>query len=107
MVFIGPNAKNAAPALVAMFDRGNSQEKIFVCQAFGTIGPCSTAPESVRALIEGLNSQDTGLTISAAEALGGMGSQAVPAVPALVKLLANGNENIRKSPVTPLPPIAT
>jgi hypothetical protein len=102
LAFIGPNAKNASPALVAMFSRGNSQEKIFAGQALGTIGPCSTVQESVGALQDGLNSPDPDVIRSAADALGNIGAQAAPAVPSLVKLITNGNEGLRRSAVRAL-----
>jgi len=102
LAFIGPNARDAVPELVKLLDQGDSHEKIMVCQAFGTIGPCPSGFQAVEALLRALTASDRNLNISATYALGGMGRQAAPAVPVLVARLANDDEPTRRASIRAL-----
>lgn len=102
LAYIGPNARDSVPELVKLFDRGNSHERIMVCQAFGTIGPSPSGHDVVEALLRGLAAPDRNLNISAMDALGNIGSQAAPAIPLLVARLADGEDRTRMASVRAL-----
>ncbi len=97
LAFFGPNARNAVPSLLKMFKAGDAQEKIMVCQAFGTIGPCRHGPEAVQAMLRALDDSEKRLNIAAVAALGGMGLEAEVTIPALIERLTASEENMRRT----------
>ncbi len=68
-----------------------------VCQAFGTVGPCRHAPQAVQAMLSALDDPEKTLNIAAVFALGGMGTEAEIAIPALIDRLTATEENMRRS----------
>jgi len=98
--YLGPYAKSAVPGLIKMFNRGSLHERVMVCQAFGTIGPCSDVVQAVQVLQvlgNALNDSESGLNIAAVQALGAIGPSAASAVPALVERVASSDEQMRRS----------
>src|SRR5262249_15596120 len=84
---LGPEAKVAVPALVALLKdtRIDKVDRVFVVRALGRLGPQASA--SVPDLIEVLKSDDLYLRIQAATTLGQIGPDAKAAVPLLHDLL--------------------
>jgi len=102
LAFIGPNARDAGPDLLKMFGQGNSHEKIMVCQAFGTIGPCSSARQVVKVMLSGLSGADKHLQLAVVQALGAMGSEAEAAIPVLTERLTDSDGELRRAAVRSL-----
>jgi HEAT repeat protein len=83
---IGPDAVEAAPALVAALEDPEVHVRFRAAEALGNIGPA--AVEAVPALVTALKDQDTLLVApSAAQALGKIGPDAIEAVPVLLATL--------------------
>lgn len=97
---IGPDAQEAVPVLIDRLDgrksRGRGRERdirqgvMRTAYALSRIGKPAVAP-----LIDALGQNDVTLKIGAARALGGMGSTAKEAVPALIKNLADPQDPVR------------
>jgi HEAT repeat protein len=102
LAFIGPNARDAVPDLIKMFEQGNAQEKVFVCQAFGAIGSCPSAGQAVQTMLASLNATDKHLEGALVSALGGIGSEAEKAIPALVERLTDTDGQMRRAAVRSL-----
>lgn len=78
---LGPQAKEAVPALLAVIDSREPEVRREVIMALGAIGP--EAKGAVPALLEQLKSDDESLLLTATYALGSMGEAAQLATPAL------------------------
>jgi HEAT repeat protein len=111
---IGPDAKSTSTALSAMLRAGNDRKEVLdaVAEALGKIGG---GPASLDALVATLRdgSRDATVRRQAAESLGRMGSQAKPAIPALVDVLkptkrppAAGSGDVRAEAASALGEIA-
>lgn len=103
---IGPEAKDAIPVLLADFDskstkgqRSYYRDQVVVRTAYALtrIGPAAIPP-----LIDGLRSPDTMMRLGAARALGGMGSVAKDAVPALIENLGHGDNDVQADVIAAL-----
>jgi HEAT repeat protein len=110
---LGPAAKSAVPLLVKLLKSGSPEQRDQAVRALGGLGPA--AREAVPALIEALQDRETdrqmaadraasklrGLTLdlglsvraAAADALGEIGPEAKPAVPALLATLKEVKPN--------------
>lgn len=102
LAFIGPNARHASADLAEMFKRRDISEKLFVCQAFGTIGACPEAKESVKILTDALTTSNHVLKQYVADALANIGPLASVATPTLANMLTNDDPHLRKSAVRAL-----
>jgi HEAT repeat protein len=92
---IGPDAADAAPALVEVLDKHPRPEvRREAALALGSIG--AAAPASVPGLIDGLDNREPSVAAGAAYALGRIGPQAKAAEPALVRCAA-GSEPLVKT----------
>jgi hypothetical protein len=95
---IGPEAKDAVPALAQLLDQDNfpgktgALRRAWVAHALGRIGPAAqpALPSLVRMLKDGANLPDTAMHVGpAARAMGEIGPGAKEAAPVLATLLAN------------------
>lgn len=94
---IGPEAKEAIPALViALRDKSNNEDvrRDAAC-SLGNIGPETT--DVVPALISALNDQSSSVRCDAAWALGKIGPAAKEAIPALKVALEDVDKYVRQS----------
>ena len=97
---IGPDAKEAIPALIEGFgnrksrgrDRDRRQVQTRCAFALSRIGAAAIPP-----LIEALNSEENTVRAGAAKALAGMGADASPAIPALITNLKNEDDVRREA----------
>jgi HEAT repeat protein len=96
---IGPGAAEAIPRLVDAFDskksreareRDRAQKLMRAAHALASIGDAARP-----ALIEALKSNDTGLRLGAAKALGEMGARSGDAIPALIENVGHADEELR------------
>jgi HEAT repeat protein len=87
---MGPAAEKAIPALIEAAKAADKETASCAVQALAEISPAT-----VPTLIEKLNDPDPAMRISAATALGKVGSTAKDAIPALTRLL---NDNARGMP---------
>jgi HEAT repeat protein len=94
---IGPEAKEAIPALIAALNDQDADVRRYAADALGEIGP--EAKVAVPALIAALNDQDIVVRSSAAEALGKIGPEAKEVVPALIAALKDQKVLVRSSAV--------
>jgi HEAT repeat protein len=102
---IGPEAREAIPALIADLarqsrggrDRDRRQIMVRSAYALSRIGT-----EAVPPLIAALESEDSGARAGAARALGGMGAQAVAAIPALRANFGHGDLSVRQEAIDAL-----
>jgi HEAT repeat protein len=92
---IGPEAKEAAPALAAALDDAEGEYRREVQFALGAIGPA--AAPAVPSLIESLDSDDDQIRNSAVYALGRIGPAAKTSASALTKLLSSEDDFVRFS----------
>lgn len=92
---IGPDAKEAVPALAAALDDAEGEYRREVQFSLGAIGPA--AAPAVPALIESLESDDDQIRNSAVYALGKIGPAAKTSAPALTKLLSSEDDFVRFS----------
>ncbi len=98
--WLGPEARNAVPALI----RRLASEKTFVMEAIlealGRIGPATAS--ALPPLIETLRSQWPPIRQAGCTALGRMGAAAVEAVPALIKALGDSQGPVCEAAVEAL-----
>ncbi len=103
---IGPGAAEAIPRLVQAFDsrrgsdfrqRDKSQMLMRSANALAHIGEAA-----LPALIEALKTNDTGLRLGAAKALGGMGARSRDAISALIENLGHADEELRSEVIETL-----
>jgi HEAT repeat protein len=88
---IGPGGETAVRPLVRALKDQDPHIRAVAITALGSLGPCG-CPEVVPALIDRLETEDRQ---AAARALSRFGSQALPAVPALEKLLQDPDAGVR------------
>jgi HEAT repeat protein len=81
----GPDARAAAPVLVAVLPHVSGERRYCVAQALACIGP--QGPTAVPALTALLHDPRPGTRFWAARALGSIGPEASPAIPDLASLL--------------------
>lgn len=102
---LGPDAREAIPALIEALNagsrggRGRDRRQIVVRTAFAL---SRIGPEAVQLLIPLLSSDDSGARAGAARALGGMGSQAREAIPALRENFGHNDIAVRQEVIDAL-----
>ena len=103
---IGPGAAEAIPRLMEALDlrkssdyreRDKAQKRMRAANALACIGDAARP-----ALIAALKSDDTGLRIGGAKALGGMGARSRDAIPALIENLGHADEELRSEVIESL-----
>ena len=87
---LGPNAKDALPALLAQFDHPFPWVRVSCQAAVGSVGK-----DAVPALIETFENNTGGPRVRAAFVLGGIGADAKPAVPAILRIMKNESPAIQ------------
>ena len=87
---IGPEAKEAVPALIAALKDKDDGVRSFAAEALGRIGK-----EAVPALIVALKDQNAGVRNSAVYTLGRIGPEAKEVVPALIAALKDKDDGVR------------
>jgi HEAT repeat protein len=88
---IGPQAKEAAPALLRLLDSKDDESRA-AAEALGDIGP--GAKEAIPALMRTLKSRDCSMASAAAQALGGIGPDARDALPLLEEMFLSDDDTV-------------
>jgi hypothetical protein len=102
----GKLVKDTLPALLALLKDLDPRKRSRAADELGKRGS-AVSKEAVAPLMTALSDKDRRVTASAALALGNMGAAADPAVPALVKLLGRGPEDLESSAALALGRIGT
>jgi len=93
--FIGPNAKEAVPALVKGLSSTDAYVRVSAVSPLGRIGPEARA--AVPALVKALEDSDADVRRLAAWALGEIGPEDPETLSALEKVLKDADPNVRNS----------
>jgi HEAT repeat protein len=93
----GPAAISAVPALVRRLKDEEGDVRVAAALALLKIAPEQQAPSSLAALLAELKNPDLLIRILAADALGGLGTRARDAVPALTNVLRDPEPEVRQA----------
>lgn len=93
LALLGPDAKDAVPAMSKILDSENVEERLLAAHVLGRIGPYGA--DGQKGLITMLESKDRRQIIGAAEALQGIKAAAIKSGPALLANLKNDDFEVR------------
>jgi len=88
----GPRAVDAIPALLELYEKGGEYIRPVVINALGVI---SQEWEIFEVVLDALEDEDFGVRLVAVTAIGDFGDIAKPAIPKLIEILADKNEDER------------
>ena len=97
---IGPDAKEAVPALIEALKDEDKTARQNAAEALGNMGP--DAKDAVPTLIETLKDKYGAVRRAAADALGSIGPDAEEAVPALIEALKNKDGTVHRAAASAL-----
>jgi HEAT repeat protein len=90
---VGPDAKEAVPALIRAFEKGDLDERVWSAQALAAIGPAAT--QAIPVFVEALKDQQKPVRQEVIEALGALGPAAKDAVGPLIEAFRDADHNER------------
>ncbi|HEY9714047.1 MAG TPA: HEAT repeat domain-containing protein, partial [Chroococcales cyanobacterium] len=95
----GAQATSAVPVLIQVIKEGDKDSRVAAAYGLSSIPAGSS---DITSLIALLGDETDSARIAAAKSIGGLGSEAVSAVPALTRLLQDKNDEIKSAAVKAL-----